>query len=135
MTSKITAIVAAAVVLASTGVASAQTNRHAGASMASALRQLLLQPGYEKSALRARQTTTGSTRWLGRCLMELRRTKFCAALHYTIAIVILTSAAVPSAAAISSIHTVDAGMTMRLTGSLIEHLQRWIARHKMAFLH
>ena len=31
MTSKITAIVAVAVVLASAGVASAQTNRHAGA--------------------------------------------------------------------------------------------------------
>jgi len=45
MTGKITTILAAAIVLASAGVASAQTNRHAGAQW----------QAHDKSALRSRK--------------------------------------------------------------------------------
>jgi hypothetical protein len=61
--------------------------------------------------------------------MELRRTKFCAASYNRSRDQYRSRA---QRGCDSLIHTVDAGMTMRLTGSLIEHLQRWIARHKMA---
>ena len=72
MISKITAILAAALVLGSAGAASAQTHRHAG-----------WQAPYANSSIRIReisatgtQTTPSLTPLLGRCLTVLLRAKF-----------------------------------------------------------